>query len=177
MANSKRNESTGLTRREALKLSGLTLGGMTVLASGLSDAIAREEPPPPPPPADPANSNSLFYSLEPYVPGSETLGEDEMRITFLGTSVIQRRAQACNSVFVELGNDDCFIFDCGSGVTINYTAMQIPMSKMRKIFLTHLHGDHTSDLIHQFDPCLLANAIDPCDYDPLDYGCVNPYQP
>lgn len=150
MTDSKQKKPNGLTRREALKLSGLTLGGMTVLASGLSEAIAHDAPPPPPPPPDSANSNSLFYSLEPYVPGSETLGPDEMRITFLGTSVIQRRTQACNSIFVELGNQECFVFDCGSGVTVNYTAMQIPMSKMRKVFLTHLHGDHTSDLIHLY---------------------------
>ncbi|MCW5198457.1 MBL fold metallo-hydrolase [Desulfobulbus sp. F4] len=78
----------------------------------------------------------------------EPLNADEMRISFMGTSVIQRRTQVCSSVFVELGNGESFVFDCGAGCTVNYTAMQVPMSKMRRIFLTHLHGDHTSDLTH-----------------------------
>ncbi|MBK5966966.1 hypothetical protein CCR95_23575 [Thiocystis minor] len=96
----------------------------------------------------------MLYSLETYNPGSETLADDEMRISFLGTSPILRRSQAASSVFVELGKDDAFMFDCGAGVTLNYAAMQIPMSKMRKIFFTHLHGDHTSDLtqIYCFGP-------------------------
>lgn len=90
----------------------------------------------------------------------EPLKAGEMRISFMGTSVIQRRTQVCSSVFVELGIgkiDDngnryvwveSFVFDCGAGCTVNYTAMQVPMSRMRRIFLTHLHGDHTSDLTH-----------------------------
>jgi ribonuclease Z len=71
-----------------------------------------------------------------------------MRITFMGTSVIERRAQQRSSLFVELGNGECFVFDCGSGAVSNYVAMGVPWSKMSRIFLTHLHGDHTSDLTH-----------------------------
>ncbi|WP_300672790.1 MBL fold metallo-hydrolase [Desulfoluna sp.] len=73
---------------------------------------------------------------------------NEMRITFFGTSCIPRLSQECNSIFVEVGSGDQFIFDCGSGVVAKYTAMGIPKSKMNKIFLTHLHGDHMSDLSH-----------------------------
>ncbi|NCB04613.1 MAG: MBL fold metallo-hydrolase, partial [Clostridia bacterium] len=69
-----------------------------------------------------------------------------MRITFMGTSVIPRKGQASNSVFVETGNGDSFIFDMGSGVSTNYVAMGIPYSRMDKVFLTHLHADHMSDL-------------------------------
>jgi len=71
-----------------------------------------------------------------------------MRITFLGTSCIPRTAQECNSVYVETGSGDQFMFDCGSGVVAKYNALGIPFSKMDKIFLTHLHGDHMSDLTH-----------------------------
>ena len=58
--------------------------------------------------------------------------------------------QQRSSVFVELGNGECFVFDCGSGVVSNYVAMGVPWSKMSKVFLTHLHGDHTSDLTHVY---------------------------
>lgn len=90
-----------------------------------------------------------------FIPG-EPLNKNEMRITFMGTSVIPRRGQQCNSVFVETGNGDSFIFDMGSGVSSNYVAMGIPYSRMDKVFLTHLHGDHMSDLttLYCFGPSL-----------------------
>ena len=36
---------------------------------------------------------------------------DEMRITFLGTDPLPRESQAANSVFVECGTNDAFVFD------------------------------------------------------------------
>ena len=59
------------------------------------------------------------------------------------------------SIFVEVGTGggtagigDQFVFDCGSGVCVNYGAMGIPYSRMDKVFINHLHGDHMSDLTH-----------------------------
>ena len=79
---------------------------------------------------------------------------NQMRISFLGTSFLPRLSQAANSVFVECGPDQTFIFDCGAGVIEKYVAMGVPYSRMDKIFLTHLHGDHMSDLtyIYCFGP-------------------------
>lgn len=79
---------------------------------------------------------------------------NEMRITFLGSNIPNqlRRAQQMMSIFVEVGNavgePDQFVFDCGSGVCANYNTMGISLGRMDKIFLTHLHGDHISDLVH-----------------------------
>jgi ribonuclease Z len=131
-----------LTRRQMLKLSGVSVGGLVLgnplnslgFPSNASDS-------------DPSQKNSLFDALPVFKPGTP-LGEHEMRITFLGSSCIPRLSQECNSVYVEVGSGDQFVFDCGSGVAAKYNAMGIPMSKMDKIFFTHLHGDHTSDLIH-----------------------------
>lgn len=88
----------------------------------------------------------LIDTFEPFTPG-EALAQDQMRITFMGTSVVPRLSQQCNSVFVELGNGDSFVFDFGSGVSSNYVAAGIPPSRMDKVFITHLHGDHVGDLI------------------------------
>jgi len=80
-----------------------------------------------------------------YLPVEE-LASDEMRITFMGTSYIPRVGQACNSVFIECGNGESFVFDCGSGVSAKYVALGVPYSRMNRVFLTHLHADHMSDL-------------------------------
>jgi ribonuclease Z len=79
---------------------------------------------------------------------------DEMRISFMGTSYMPRESQSCNSIFVECGTNDAVMFDCGAGVIEKYVAMGVPYSRMTKIFLTHLHGDHMSDLmfIYCFGP-------------------------
>jgi len=88
---------------------------------------------------------------ETYIPPAP----NEMRITFLGSCIPNqlRRAQQMMSIFVEVGpgpgtEPDQFVFDCGSGVCTNYNTMGISLGRMDKVFLTHLHGDHISDLIH-----------------------------
>jgi len=97
-----------------------------------------------------ATDKNTFYDSLPQFPLGEVLAPDEMRITFLGTSCIPRLSQECNSVYVEVGSGDQFVFDCGTGVMAKYNALGVPMSKLNKIFLTHLHGDHTSDLTHLY---------------------------
>lgn len=98
--------------------------------------------------AEPARADTpgAMAGLPPFVPGT-ALEPDQMRISFMGTSFLPRIGQQCNSVFVELGNGDSFIFDYGSGVSSKYVAMGIPYSRQTRVFLTHLHGDHMSDLI------------------------------
>jgi len=100
-------------------------------------------------PKDPTQVNTFFERLKPFRPGTP-LAPGKMRITFLGTSPLPRLAQSSSSVFVEVGNKerDCFIFDAGTGVVAKYMAMKIRYGQMDKVFLTHLHGDHTSDLTH-----------------------------
>jgi ribonuclease Z len=141
--------STKINRRDALRLSGAASVGGFGLWAGRS--VAAWDPANPPPGL--AETNTLFKSLAPFRLG-EPVAMDEMRVTFMGTSPLERKAQMATSVFVELGNGDSFVFDAGMGCQVNYTAMQVPASKMRRIFLTHLHGDHTSDLtyIYAFGP-------------------------
>lgn len=107
---------------------------------------------------------SYFETLDPFYPFvSDTtttlnrLGENEMRITFMGSVIPMnmRKTQQEMSVFVEVGWDeerqcprDQFVFDCGSGVSTNYNAMNVNLGRMNKIFINHLHADHMSDLTH-----------------------------
>ncbi|MFZ7112465.1 MAG: MBL fold metallo-hydrolase [Desulfatiglandales bacterium] len=152
MEKTKKPESKGLTRRDLFKVSGLALGGMalggvsTVSGPGVRKARAANK-------ADTSTQQySYFDDLPEFYPG-EPLDADEMRITFLGSSdPPPRLAQSMMSIFVEVGDargePDQFIFDCGSGVVGRYNAAKITFARMDKIFLTHLHGDHMSDLTH-----------------------------
>jgi hypothetical protein len=149
------------SRREFLKVgaaaamgSGLTAAGASLAASSAGAApqenVART--------TDDATISLKKVIARPdlwFYPG-EPLDPNEMRVTLMGTgwgSVI-RPDQKGASVFVELGNGDSFVFDVGPGCGINYNIMQVPFSRMTRIFLTHLHLDHTSDLawIYTFGP-------------------------
>jgi len=177
-------EPGGFTRRAALKVSGLALGGLALGTLGelvpdsvQADSQCRADPAdcclpgPRASFADKAKAQrySYFDSLPPFYPfraatavntgqgsGIVPLGATEMRITFLGSSLPPRTlGQRMMSIFVEVGWDstrgqplDQFVFDCGSGVAANYGAMNIGPGRMDKIFLTHLHADHMSDLVH-----------------------------
>ena len=125
----------GISRRDMLKIPTVAAGALAI--AGMTPGTSRA-----------AQEQSGGSTAGAVVPPLRPIRADEMRITFLGTSFLPRTAQECNSVYVEVGSGDQFIFDCGSGVVAKYNAMGIPYSKMDKIFLTHLHGDHTSDLIH-----------------------------
>jgi ribonuclease Z len=78
-----------------------------------------------------------------YVPNSEDLRPDEMRVIACGTGMpTTRAAQAAACFLVELGNGDKFLFDIGSGSAERISSLQIPYDYLDKIFIGHLHGDH-----------------------------------
>ena len=87
---------------------------------------------------------------EMFMPGEEKLDDDEMRVTVLGSgNPWVTRGQASASILVEVGNAerDLLVFDLGSGSLANYASLKLPVNKLNKVFLTHLHADHTGDLI------------------------------
>jgi ribonuclease Z len=150
---------TNVTRRDFLKLQAAALGGLALAGSTTLHAAASATCSAAGDclPDDPTQKNTLYDHLETCCPG-EPLADDEMRISFLGTSCIPRLSQQGVSVYVEVGPTyydeqfqvlrptDYAMFDCGMGVLANYIAMDIPYSRMDKIFLAHLHGDHMSEL-------------------------------
>jgi ribonuclease Z len=171
----KKEGSEGLTRRDLLKTSGLALGGLALggALAGIKGGKAQAQGPCRPngcgyPNGIPTDQYDYPTHLNDFTPEMQSqLDSDEMRITFLGTGFPpSRRAQQMMSIFVEVGPwvpdlyggpgkaTDSFVFDCGSGVISNYNAMGISYGRMNKIFITHLHADHMSDLsaIYCFGP-------------------------
>jgi len=87
---------------------------------------------------------------EMFIPGEEKLEDGEMRVTVLGSgNPWVTRAQASASLLVEVGNAerDLLVFDLGSGALANYASLKLPVNKLNKVFLSHLHADHTADLL------------------------------
>ncbi|MGI9533911.1 MAG: guanitoxin biosynthesis MBL fold metallo-hydrolase GntH [Thermodesulfobacteriota bacterium] len=91
-------------------------------------------------PASHFNATMLYY------PGTEELQPDEVRVTFMGSTYYPNQSQSGMSIFVELGNGDNFVFDLGIGSLRNYNSFSIPLNVIDKVFITHLHMDHISDL-------------------------------
>jgi ribonuclease Z len=87
---------------------------------------------------------------EVFIPGEEPLEDGELRVTVLGSgNPWPTRAQASASVLVEVGNPerDLLVFDLGTGSLANYASLKLPVNKLNKVFITHLHADHMGDLI------------------------------
>jgi ribonuclease Z len=97
------------------------------------------------------------HPSEPYaevcIPGTENIKDGEIRVTVLGSgNPPPTRAQASGSILVEVGNSekDMFIFDVGSGSLANFMSLKLPINSLDKVFLSHLHADHTADIITLF---------------------------
>lgn len=87
---------------------------------------------------------------EAFIPGEEALADGELRLTVLGSgNPWPTRAQASASVLVEVGNPerDILVFDLGTGSLANYASLKLPVNKLNKVFVSHLHADHMGDLI------------------------------
>jgi ribonuclease Z len=100
---------------------------------------------------------------EVFVPGEEALEDGELRVTVLGSgNPWVTRAQASGSILVEVGSRerDIFIIDLGSGSLANFASLKLPVNALDKVFLTHLHADHTADLITLFGSYRKSGRVD-----------------
>ncbi len=66
-----------------------------------------------------------------------------LRVVLLGTGtpdVSMKRFGG--SILVEAGGQK-FLFDCGRGAVLRLSQLHIPVAEVNRLFLTHLHSDHT----------------------------------
>lgn len=68
------------------------------------------------------------------------------RLILLGTGGGPRpRKNSSASAQVILANDMAYVVDCGDGVARQLAAADVPLTKLRHIFITHQHSDHNAD--------------------------------
>ncbi|MGF1540363.1 MAG: ribonuclease Z [Pleurocapsa sp.] len=88
-----------------------------------------------------------------------------MEITFLGTSSgVPTRSRNVSSVAIRLPQRaEVWLFDCGEGTQHQLQRSNLKSSQIRRIFITHMHGDHIYGLMGLIASCGLAGnagAID-----------------
>jgi len=70
-----------------------------------------------------------------------------LKLTILGChSATPRTLAHTSSQFLEL-NNDCFLIDCGEGTQRQLRKYKIKFSRIKHVFISHLHGDHFFGLI------------------------------
>ncbi|TGG80081.1 MAG: ribonuclease Z [Aphanocapsa feldmannii 288cV] len=77
-----------------------------------------------------------------------------MQVTFLGTSSgVPTRARNVSAVALRLPQrSELWLLDCGEGTQHQFLRSELKVSQLRRIFITHMHGDHVFGL-----PGLLAS--------------------
>jgi len=99
-----------------------------------------------------------------FLPGTEGLAEGEIRVSVLGSGLPWvTKSQASGSVLMEVGNPekDVFVFDLGSGSLANFSGLQVPVTSVKNVFLSHLHADHVSDYLTFMGSYVKAGRLDP----------------
>ncbi len=81
-----------------------------------------------------------------------------MEITFLGTSSgVPTRSRNVSSVALRLPQRaEVWLFDCGEGTQHQFLRSEFKASQIRRIFVTHMHGDHIFGLMGLLATCGLA---------------------
>ncbi|MFT4261127.1 MAG: ribonuclease Z [Candidatus Woesearchaeota archaeon] len=70
-----------------------------------------------------------------------------MEITFLGTSsMVPTKDRNVQGIYLEY-NGEGILFDCGEGTQRQMNIAGINRHKVKKIFISHWHGDHVSGLV------------------------------
>jgi ribonuclease Z len=96
------------------------------------------------------------------------LGLTTLEITFLGTSSgVPTRSRNVSSVALRLPQrSEVWLFDCGEGTQHQFLRSDLRISQIRRIFVTHMHGDHTFGLMGLLASCGLAGNPDQIDIFP-----------
>ncbi|MBP0011707.1 MAG: ribonuclease Z [Roseofilum sp. SBFL] len=88
-----------------------------------------------------------------------------MQITFLGTSSgVPTRSRNVSAIALRLPQkSELWLFDCGEGTQHQFQRSDLKVSQLRRIFVTHMHGDHIFGLMGLLASCGLAGSMEHID--------------
>ncbi len=84
-----------------------------------------------------------------------------IRVVFLGTSASHpTRHRSAPAIAVQIDRD-VILMDCGEGVQRQFMSSNVSFMRVRRIFITHLHGDHFLGLPGLVQTMCLCDREDP----------------
>ncbi|NJK60479.1 MAG: ribonuclease Z [Oscillatoriales cyanobacterium SM2_1_8] len=88
-----------------------------------------------------------------------------MQLTFLGTSSgVPTRSRNVSSIAMKLPQRaEVWLLDCGEGTQHQLLRSDIRIGQIRRIFVTHLHGDHIFGLAGLLASCSMAGTVQQMD--------------
>lgn len=93
-----------------------------------------------------------------------------MNLCFLGTGHgVPEAGKKCTASLLQVG-DNYYIIDAGCDVAYELSQKRIPFEKVKAVFITHSHGDHTNGLVPFLD--IIAwyhTSCNPAVYLPSDW--------
>ncbi len=98
------------------------------------------------------------------LPGTEELSAGEIRVSILGSGLPWvTKSQAAGSVLIEVGNPekDVLVMDLGAGSLANFSGLMVPITSLKTVFLSHLHGDHVADYVTLMSSYVKMGRLDP----------------
>ena len=85
-----------------------------------------------------------------------------MKITFLGTSHGHpEKGRDYTSIAIEIAGS-VYLFDTGAFVANKMLEYGLDISRLRSVFITHMHGDHVNGILRLVDILSWANRFYNC---------------
>lgn len=80
---------------------------------------------------------------------------NDLKIMFLGTSSkVPTTTRNVTSILFKVSQKESWMFDCGDGTQRQLTLKPTDFPPIKKIFITHLHGDHFLGIVGMVFDCL-----------------------
>ena len=85
----------------------------------------------------------IVLAASPNAGAQSPVGADDFRVTLLGTGSPQPVIDRFGPGVLAQAGGETLLFDCGRGVTQRLFQLGVKLEDANKLFLTHLHSDHT----------------------------------
>lgn len=89
---------------------------------------------------------TLGACIAPMAPRRASAEQSRTRLILLGTGggPTPKKAASAPATLI-IANDTPYVIDCGDGVARQWVLADVPLLKLRHIFITHQHSDHNAD--------------------------------